>query len=182
MNSAANGDFYTVRAAYYHFVCREESSDVIRTSVLVTCVDVFRIIIIIIIIIIVIAVCLSFLFRIHTDCPVKRLSRSSDSPRASTRVTPLPTGTVDRFPFRLKPSKFNGHFRWLSLCTYMCIFSLHRTVNYPLRKGTLISLGLHWIFFKSLNGVVCQRNKSACFIIVIRATSFLVIATTLVDL
>jgi len=56
MNSAAKGDFNIFRAAYYHFVCREESCDVVSTSVLLTCIDVFRMIIIIIIIIIIIVI------------------------------------------------------------------------------------------------------------------------------
>jgi hypothetical protein len=63
MNSAANSDSNTVLAAYYHFVCREESCDAIRTSALLAYMDVFRIIIIIItiiiIIIIIITLCIS---------------------------------------------------------------------------------------------------------------------------
>jgi hypothetical protein len=60
MNSAANGDSNTVRAAYYHFVCRgEESCDAVHTSVLLAYMNVFRIIIIIIIIVVVIVIIIS---------------------------------------------------------------------------------------------------------------------------
>ena len=91
-------------------------------------------------------------FRIHTDFPIKQLSRSSDSPRVSTHVTPLRAGIVDRFLFWLKPSKFNGQFRWLPLYSYVCIFSLHiihwvlrDIIHYPTqRENILISFGLHW--------------------------------------
>jgi hypothetical protein len=54
MNSAAHGEYVTVRTAYYHFVWREESCDAIRTFVLSAYMGVVIIIIIISIIIVIV--------------------------------------------------------------------------------------------------------------------------------